>query len=414
MAQLRDDCFAGGEAVLGVEEAAARVAAGVLPLPGEERVALRAARGRVLARNLIAGQHLPPFFNSAVDGYAFAHADLRPDGAWLRLAGRAVAGQAAPALARGQALRVMTGAPMPVGADTVIMQEDAALDGGTLRLPPGLPRGANCRPAGEDVARGAIALPKGRRLGPAEIGLAAALGLAGLSVTPRPRVGVFSTGNELVSPGRTLGGARIFDSNRFALLALLDGLPVEAVDLGILRDRPGELAGAIAAAAASHDLLITSGGVSVGEEDHTRAAIEAAGSLAFWRLAIKPGKAAAMGVVGGTPVLGLPGNPVAAIVTFLHLARPLILRLAGAAPAPLPRFPAVADFAHRKKPGRREYLRVSLVPGGTVPLARKEARDGAGLLSSLTRADAFAELAEDRESVEPGEAVTVLPFAALL
>ena len=413
MARVSDGCFPPGERLLGVEEAAALVAAGVSPLSGEERVPLRAARGRVLARDVIAGIDLPPFANSAVDGYAFAQAGLHGEGAWLRLAGRVVAGEPAPALGPGQAVQVMTGAPLPAGADTVLMQEEAEITGGILRLPPGLKRGAHARRAGEDLARGGLALPRGRRLGPAEIGLAAALGLAGLPVTPRPRVGVFSTGNELVSPGRTLGGPRIFDSNRFTLLALLDGLPVEAVDLGILRDRPGALAGALAEAAASHDLLLTSGGVSVGEEDHTRAAIEATGSLVFWRLAIKPGKPAALGVVGGTPVLGLPGNPVAAVVTFLHLARPLILRLAGATPAPPPRFPAVADFAHRKKPGRREYLRVTLAPGDGTPLARRAGPDGSAMLASLARADAFAELGETVEAVEPGDAVTVLPFAAL-
>jgi molybdopterin molybdotransferase len=413
MAQLSDDCFVHGGALLSVEDAAALVVARVPALEGCETLPLASLRGRVLAGDLVAPQPLPPFFNSAVDGYAFRHADLnRAADTVLRLEGRLAAGQAAGGtLSRGTALRILTGAPMPPGADTVMMQEDTRVEDGRILLPPGLTPGANCRPAGEDVAQGECALATGTRLGPAEIGLAAALGFAELSVTCRPRVGVFSTGNELAAPGRPLGPAQTYDSNRFSLLALLGGLPVEAHDLGILPDRAEDTARALREAAAGHDLLLTSGGVSAGEEDHVRAAIQSGGSLVFWKLALKPGRPAAMGVVGGTPVLGLPGNPVAAIVTFLHLARPLALRLAGARAAPLPRFAARADFAARKKAGRREYLRVSLLPGAPLPLARRFPREGAGLLTSLTRSDAFVELAENITEVKPGDIVPVLPFA---
>jgi molybdopterin molybdotransferase len=243
--------------------------------------------------------------------------------------------------------------------------------------------------------------------------LAAALGVTALEVRRKVRVGVFSTGDELAEPGMPLGNAKTYDSNRFTLLALLGGLPAEARDLGILPDDPARTARALAEAASAHDLLLTSGGVSTGEADHVRAAIEAGGRLVFWRLAIKPGRPAAMGVVAGTPVVGLPGNPVAAVVTFLHLARPLVLRLAGARPEPLPRFAAVADFAYRKKAGRREYVRVALHPGGELPLARKYPRDGSGLLTSLTESDAFAELAASVTQVAPGDRVQVLPFAAI-
>lgn len=417
MAQLSDDCFAFGGALLPVEEAEALIAARIPPLGGEETVPLSAARGRVLARDLVAGVPLPPFFNAAVDGYAFRHADLGPgEVAALRLAGRVAAGQdaAGAALAPGTAARIFTGAPMPPGADTVLMQEDARIeDGATLLVPRGLKPGANARPAGEDVAEGALALPVGRRLRAPEIGLAAALGRTALPVRPLLRVGVFSTGDELASPGAPLGPAQTYDSNRFTLLALLAGLPVAATDLGILPDRADATAAALRQAAAAHDLLLTSGGVSTGEEDHVRAAIEAGGRLVFWRLAVKPGRPAAMGVVGGVPVVGLPGNPVAAVVTFLHLARPLALRLAGALPEPLPRFPARAGFAYRKKAGRREYVRVRLGPGAPLPEAAKFEREGAGLLSSLTECDAFAELPEEVTAVAPGDTVRVLPFAAM-
>jgi molybdopterin molybdotransferase len=423
MAQLSDDCFAFGGALLSMEAAQALIADRVPPLGGEESVPLLAARGRVLARDLVAELPLPPFRNAAVDGYAFRHADLMPGEATpLALAGRVAAGGEAPPLAPGTAARIFTGAPMPPGADTVLMQEDARVAGGCVMVPPGLAPGANARAAGEDVARGAVALPAGRRLRAPEIGLAAALGRTALPVRPLLRVGVFSTGDELASPGDgPLGAAQTYDSNRFTLLALLAGLPVAATDLGILPDRAEATAAALRAAAGAHDLLLTSGGVSTGEEDHVRAAIERGGRLVFWRLAVKPGRPAAMGVVRaargdgseGVAVVGLPGNPVAAVVTFLHLARPLALRLAGAAAELPPRFPARAEFAYRKKAGRREYVRVRLSPGDPLPAAAKYAREGAGLLSSLTESDAFAELPEEATAVAPGDTVQVLPFAAV-
>ena len=416
MAQLSDDCFAFGGALLSVDAAEALIAERVPPLAGEETVPLAAALGRVLARDLVAPLPLPPFFNAAVDGYAFRHADLHGDGETrLALSGRLAAGQAAAGgdLAPVSAARIFTGAPMPPGADTVLMQEDARLEPGAVLVPPGLKPGANARPAGEDVAAGAQALPAGRRLRAPEIGLAAALGLAAMPVRRRVRIGVFSTGDELASPGGPLRPAQTYDSNRFTLLALLAGLPVEAADLGILPDRPDAVAAALRDAAEAQDMLLTSGGVSTGEEDHVRDAIERGGRLVFWRLAVKPGRPAAMGVVGGVPIVGLPGNPVAAVVTFLHLARPLLLRLAGAVPEALPRFAARADFAYRKKLGRREYVRVRLGPGSPLPAAAKFAREGAGLLSSLTESDAFAELPEEVTAVAPGDIVRVLPFAAV-
>jgi len=416
MAQLSDDCFAFGGALMSVEEAQGLIAARIPPLPGEEEVPLAAARGRILARDLVAATPLPPFFNAAVDGWAFRHADLDPAAPTrLREAGRVAAGQAPAApTGPGEAVRIFTGAPMPPGTDTCVMQEDVGRDGEAIIVPPGLGRGANARPAGEDVAAGTVALAAGCRLGPAEIGLAAALGRARLAVRPLPRIGVFSTGDELAEPGTPLGAAQTYDSNRFTLLALLAGLPCAAADLGRLPDSADATAAALAAAARGHDLLLTSGGVSTGEEDHVRAAIEAGGSLVFWRLAVKPGRPAAMGVIGGVPVVGLPGNPVAAVVCFLHLARPLLLRLAGAAPEPLPRHAAVADFAYRKKAGRREYVRVTLATEQGVTRARKFAREGAGLLSSLTRSHGFAELPEAVTEVAPGDPLTVLPFAGSL
>jgi molybdopterin molybdotransferase len=410
MAQLSDDCFAFGGELLGVDAARALIEDRVAPLGGMETVPLLAALGRVLAAPLRARTPLPPFRNAAVDGYAFAHAEgaLR-----LRIAGRVAAGGEAAALAPGDAVRVFTGAPMPDGADTVLMQEDARLDGDALLVPAGLKRGANARAAGEDVPAGAEALPAGTRLRAPEIGLAAGLGFAALEVRPRLRVGLFSTGDELREPGTALGPAQTFDSNRFTLMALLAALPVTVTDLGILPDEAAATAAALRGAAGAQDLLLTSGGVSAGEEDHVRAAIEGAGRLVFWRLAIKPGRPAAMGVMEGTPVIGLPGNPVAAIVTFLHIARPLILRLAGAGPEEFPRFGAFSGFHYRKKAGRREYVRVGLRAGEDGLRAEKFPREGAGLLTSLTRSEAFAELDEAVTEVCPGDALRIIPFAAI-
>ena len=415
MAHLTDDCFVLGDTPLSVEAVEALIAGRVGPRTGTETVAVAAAKGRVLASDLVAPLALPPFANAAVDGYALRHDDLSADAVTrLIVAGRLAAGQAAgPVVEPGTAIRIFTGARMPMGADTVLMQEDARSEGEAVLVPPGLARGANVRPAGEDIAAGAPALPAGRRLRAPEIALAAALGQATLPVRTLLRVGVFSTGDEVAAPGAALGPSETYDSNRFALLALLAGLPVQPTDLGILPDDATITRDALRAAAGACDLLLTSGGVSAGEEDHVRAAIESLGRLVFWRLAVKPGRPAALGVIAGTPVLGLPGNPVAAILNFLLLARPLILRLAGAAPEPLPRFPARADFALTRKPGRREYLRVRLAPADPLPRATRHAADGSGMLFSLTESDAFAELPEALTTVAPGDILRVLPFAAL-
>jgi len=413
VAQLSDDCFAFGGPLLSVEAAQALILERVAPLGGEEGVPLAAALGRTLARALVAATPLPPFFNSAVDGYAFRHSDLSPGETQLTLAGRIAAGASGAALAPGTTARIFTGAPMPPGADTVMMQEDARLEGDALLLPPGLKPGANARPAGEDVPQGSEALPEGRRLRAPEIGLAAALGFATLPVRPLLRVGVFSTGDELASPGATLGPAQTFDSNRFTLMAMLARLPVTVTDLGILPDDAAATTRALHAASATQDLLVTSGGVSTGEEDHVRAAIEGAGKLVFWRLAVKPGRPAAMGVVNGVPMVGLPGNPVAAVVTFLHLVRPLALRLAGAEPEALLRIPAIGQFDYRKKLGRREYVRVTLRETAEGLLAEKFPREGAGLLTSLTQSHGFAELEEGVTALSPGTPIRILPFAAI-
>jgi len=420
MAQLSSDQFAFGGQLLSIEDALDRVTAGLRPVEGMEEVSLIDADGRILGEPLIAPVSLPPFFNSAVDGYAVRFADLLPGKETsLAVGGRVPAGAEAGALVAGQAVRIFTGAPMPTGCDTVFMQEDVRLDGDRVVLPPGLKPGANCRPAGEDLMADSLALMAGRAMTPETIALAAALGVTRLAVRRRVRVAVFSTGNEIVSPGQPLGDAQLYDSNRFTLQALLRRLGADVTDLGILRDEPGAIETALRAAAAGHDLILTSGGVSTGEEDHVKAAVETVGSLAFWRLAIKPGRPVAMGVIPSAngeaaAFIGLPGNPVAVFVTFAHVVRPFLAVLAGGRPSVPMALPVRAAFAYAKKAGRREYVRVALrrAPDGTME-AVKHPRDGAGVITSLTETDGLVELPEKVETVTPGDQVAFLSYSLL-
>src|SRR5262245_52675042 len=430
MAQLSDDCFAFSGPLMPVDEVERLVRERVAPAAESETIALAQACGRVIADDVVAGPHLPPFDNSAVDGFAVRHADLDPLGETrLAIVDRVTAGHvAARPLGSGEAIRVFTGAPMPDGADTVFMQEDCRVEDGRLVAPPGLKAGANRRLAGEDIRAGTVALPAGRRLAPQHVALAAAIGLTEIPVHRRVRVALFSTGDEIVEPGAPLPPAALYDANRRLLAAMLARLGADVTDLGILPDRPENLAAALAAAATAHDLVITSGGVSTGEADHVREAVERIGKLVFWRVAIKPGRPVAMGVIPGSPgsgqpgsgqngsaaFVGLPGNPAAVFVTFARVVRPLLLRLAGALPEPLVALPVRAAFSYRKKKGRREYVRVALARrhDGVIE-AQKYPREGAGVITSLTETDGRAELGEDVTSVEPGATVGFLPYAVL-
>jgi molybdopterin molybdotransferase len=420
MAQLTDDCFAFSGPLLPVDEVERIIRQRVTPVAEAETVPLHAADGRVVARDVLAPIDLPPFDNSAVDGYAVRHADLHAkDETRLTVVERVTAGHAAAhALGSGAAVRIFTGAPMPAGADTVFMQEDVRRDGDAVIVPAGLKSGANRRLAGEDVRAGSIALSAGRRLAAQHIALAAAIGLTALEVFRRVRVAVFSTGDEIVEPGKPRPDAALFDANRYLLTGLIERLGATATDLGILPDDPERLARAIAEAAGEHDLIVTSGGVSTGEADHVRHAVESVGRLVFWRVAIKPGRPVAMGVIpsagASAAFVGLPGNPAAVYVTFARVVRPLLLRLAGADAPPLVALPVRAAFAYRKKAGRREYVRVKLARGadGAVE-AIKHAQEGAGIITSLTETDGLVELLEGTTAVTPGATVGFLSYAAL-
>ncbi len=426
MAQLSDDCFAFGGKLTPIDTALGDLLPRLVPLPTVEEVPLTAALGRILAAPIVAGLSVPPLANSAVDGYAFRWADLssEPQTAFT-LAGRAAAGHPAQtALGPQQALRIFTGAPLPDGADTVMMQEDCRLsdDGGTVFLPAGLKRGANARSAGEDVAAGDTILAPGQRLRPAAIGLAASIGLTRLPVYRPLRVGVFSTGDEIADPPTPLRRGQQYDANRHGLIAALQGLGCDPVDLGLLPDQAATIRATLVDAAGAVDALLTSGGMSEGEEDHVRAAIAAVGSLHFWRLAIKPGRPVALGQIGRVPIIGLPGNPAAALVTFAMVARPVLLALAGVSGAAgisgagwdgLRRMPVRARFAYRKKSDRREYVRVRLhppEPGDPFPQAERYPRDGAGILSSMVWADGLVELPEDVTALDTGVIVSYVPL----
>lgn len=425
MAQLTDDCFAFSGPLLPLREMERLIDERIEPVRDTETLPLRSARGRVTAADVIAPVDLPPFDNSAVDGYAVRHADLAiDDDTRLAIVGRLTAGaRAEMTLVPGQAIRIFTGAAMPAGADTVFMQEDVTLDNDHVIVPKGLALGANRRLAGEDVPVGRVVLPAGTVLEAQHIALLAALGLTEIVVRRRLKVAIFSTGDEVVEPGSARGHAAIYDANRYLLSALLERLGAVVTDLGILADEPSELARALAQAAAGHDLVITSGGVSTGEADHVRGAVEKIGSLVFWRVAIKPGRPVAMGVIRGADraahtgaaFVGLPGNPVAVFVTFVRVVKPLLLRLGGARPQRLMPLPVRVAFAYKKKKDRREYVRVALriAADGEVE-AVKHPRDGAGILTSLTETDGLLEFAEEVTAIKPGNRVGFLSYAALM
>jgi molybdopterin molybdotransferase len=418
MAQLSDDCFAFGGPMMPVDEAVSLITSRVRAVPEIEMVALTEADGRTLAADLVAPLPLPPFTNSAVDGYALASRDLptaKPQ--TFPVTGRIQAGASAPDdVGARQAVRIFTGAPMPQGFDTVFMQEDVETDtGNEVVLPPGLKAGANVRPAGEDVKVGAVALRAGTRLRPQDVALIAAFGLTSVNVRRRLRVAVFSTGDEVVSPGSARSAVQLFDSNRFMLKALLSRLGCDVGDFGIVRDDRAALASRLKQAAATHDLILTSGGVSTGEEDHVKAGIESVGKLVLWRMAIKPGRPVAMGVIDGVPLIGLPGNPVASFVTFVHVVHPAIIALSGGAWRRPVAMPVRAAFDYKKKIARREYVRVHLRTGADGLLeAVKFPREGAGLLSSLVETDGLVELGEDVTRVEAGQTVGYLSYASLM
>ena len=356
---------------------------------------------------------MPGHDNAAVDGYAVFFEDLsEKSDTKLPVTGRIAAGHPLDGKAvPGNAYRIFTGAPMPEGPDTILMQEDCDLDGDSVTIPPGIERGANRRFAGEDIGAGDTILRKGQRLRPQEVGLAASVGQKTLSVYRPLRVALFSTGDEVLDVGHPLAPGCIYDSNRYSVAALLGDLGCDVNDLGILPDDYDTIREALRDAAADHDVIITSAGVSTGEEDHIRNAINDLGGIHFWRLAIRPGRPIALGQIGTVPFIGLPGNPVASMVTFMRFARPALLLMNGATDIDPKFFRVPAAFAYQKKQGRREWVRakLSFAVDGQLQ-AEKFSRSGAGILTSMVASDGLVELSEELTNVEAGNMVDFLPF----
>ncbi len=406
-----------GDRLMTAAEALDLIARIAVPVTAAEEIPLARAAGRILARDIVSTMDVPPHANAAVDGYAFFHDDLALTGeTFLPVTAKVAAGMALDRRARrGEAIRIFTGAPMPDGCDTVAMQENVRTEGDSIVLDSRTRRGANRREAGEDIAAGSTILRQGRRLGPFDIGLAASAGLTVLPCRQQLRVALFSTGDEVTDPPGVLRPGAIFDANRHALRALLEGVGCTVTDLGVLPDDAAATRNAILDAAGQHHALMTSGGVSVGDEDHVQRTIREHGTLHAWYMAIKPGRPLVLGDIGNATFIGLPGNPAAAMVTFVRFARPLLLRLGGADDVAPKTFDVRSAFGRNKKGGRREYVRVHLRRDGDgVTEAHAFDREGAGLLSSLVDTDGLAELPEEMTRLEAGDMIEVLPFSEVL
>ncbi len=410
---LADDCFepqvAGKLATVAETEAMLRAA--LHPVTGTEVVPVSGALGRILGADVAARRANPPAANSAMDGYGFAHASLPAEGA-ARLTlvdGRAAAGEPFPGdVPAGAAVRILTGALLPPGVDTVVMQEKVTREGPAIRFETGLTTGANTRREGEDVAAGAVALAAGTRIGPGEIALATAVGLADLPVRARLRVGVLSTGDELAAPGSTTDPARTYDANRPMLLGLVSGWGHDAVDLGHVADERDALRAVFDKLGSQVDAVLTSGGASAGDEDHVSALLGEEGRLAQWRVALKPGKPLLLAQWNRLPVFGLPGNPVSAFATALLFARPALSVLAGGAWLDRQGYDVPAAFSLAKRAGRREFLRAHLTGDGRAELFRSAS---SGMISSLVWGSGFVEIGEDAREIAPGDMVRFLPFS---
>jgi molybdopterin molybdotransferase len=389
------------------------------PVTTVETVGIFEALGRVLAQDLVSPISVPPHNNSAMDGFAFDSAQLQPGLALsLRVAGTALAGEAwAGTVHPGECLKIMTGAILPAGLDTVVPLEFVTVQGDQLTLPPGVVgAGDNRRLLGEDLMQGQPALKKGQTLGPAALGLIASLGLPTVQVFRRIKVAYFSTGNEILSLGETPREGAVFDSNRYTVFGLLSRLGVQVIDMGVVADEPALLEAAFRQAAAQADAIITSGGVSMGEADHTKAMMKQLGDVAFWRIAMRPGRPMAVGSIsnarqGQALMFGLPGNPVAVMVTFLAFVRPALLRLMGSEATEPLLLKAHSGEALRKKPGRTEYQRgiVSHSSDGSL-LVRTTGNQGSGVLSSMVQANGLIVLHHGQGNVAVGDLVDVLMF----
>lgn len=408
---LRNDCFAlpAGTHWTPVDEALATLRDRLQPVTAEETLPLDLALGRVLAADVSAQRSNPPLPNTAVDGYGFA--GPMPDGAQTLplVQGRAAAGIPFDGIVpQGSAIRVLTGAALPKGVDTVILEEDVTCDGSQIAFHGPLKKGANARRAGEDVAEKDVILQQGRVVTPADLALASATGVSELPVRQKLRVGILSTGDELVEVGQPAGTGQIYDANRPMLLALLRQMGFDAVDLGRVGDDRDALQVRLDSAAVEVDVILTSGGASAGDEDHVSALLQEKGAIQHWRIALKPGRPLALGMWQGTPVFGLPGNPVAALVCTLIFARPALGLMAGAGWSVPQGFLVPAGFEKRKKPGRREYLRARVRQGRVEVFAS----EGSGRISGLSWAEGLVEINDAAIHIKDGDMVRFIPYSS--
>ncbi len=404
-------------ALRSLEDALAALLAHIQPLQGSQVVSTFDADQRVLARDIISALNVPSFDNSAMDGYALRSVDCAQVGAILQVAQRIPAGHFGPTLHAGEAARIFTGAPVPQGADAVVMQEDCTdLGDGTVRVNVPPKAQLNIRRTGEDILRKAVVLSQGQLMSPALLGLAASMGLAQLEVVRRLKVALFSTGDELVMPGDVapdqLPAGAIYNSNRFFLRTLLQRAGCEVTDMGIVPDKRDATVAAIHSAAQHHDLILTSGGVSVGEEDHVKPAVQQLGTLDLWSISMKPGKPFAYGRIGSTHFVGLPGNPVSSFITFLLLVKPMLAALQGQPSTPIAQLyvPTRADFAWPKVDKRREFLRVKRNAQGGLDIFPNQS---SGVLTSVVWADGLVDNPAG-STIAAGDMVRYLPFAQLL
>ncbi|MEZ5445782.1 MAG: molybdopterin molybdotransferase MoeA [Gammaproteobacteria bacterium] len=403
---------------LTVQDALARILANVAPVCGPEPVPVADTLGRILAADIVSTMNVPAHTNSAMDGYALAGEDIPAQGTRdLEVVGTAYAGRPCQAaVARGQCVRIMTGAPLPPGTDTVAMQERVERRGDrAIRLDGRLRAGDNVRQAGEDIREGQAVLAAGRRLIPADIGLIASLGIAEVAVHRRLRVAIFSTGDELKPVGEPLGPGDVHDSNRYTLRGMLQRLGVQIKDFGIVRDTPEHTRAAFEAAAAGQDVIISSGGVSVGEADFVKSVLNELGHAEFWKVAMKPGRPLTFGRVRGAVFFGLPGNPVSVMVTFYQFVQPALRRMMGETQTAGLRLKATSLSRLKKRPGRVEFQRGVLEQDDSGDLlVRKTGMQGSGILTSMSHANCFIILPQDCAGVEAGEPVEVQPFAGLI
>ena len=395
--------------MLTIEQTLERMLAAARPIAGVEELATRLAGGRVLAQDVVAQVDVPPLDNAQMDGYALRCADALEVPARLPVPLRITAGQAPSTLPAAVAARIFTGAPIPHGCDTVVMQEDTRAEDGQVVVLKKPEPGQWIRRAGSDIGCGSVALPAGLALRAQHLGVAASVGAAKLCVVRRPQVALFCTGDELAMPGEAIAPGRIYNSNRFVLAGLLESLGCVVQDLGIVPDSLPATRAALQRAASDADLVLSSGGVSVGEEDHVRAALESLGELHLWQIAMKPGKPVAFGRVQGVPFIGLPGNPVSSFVTFVLLVRPFLLHCLGMRELEPQAYILRADFSHRGDPVRREFLRARINASGAVELYPSQS---AAVLSSVAWAHGLVDLAPGA-SVAPGQAVRFLSLAEL-